>query len=520
MKNHLSSLLLIFASISSTFVATASPVRATAKALPTPTASKSTPLPTADTLEIRTLQQIVDQTRVTADIPSFNRLLAPWVFAEYRALDHARKIDIPSLQSQYSKIWKLADENLRRYGSTEMQRRADSIAERHRYLDKLWGTDTELGNELREERELAHIIADSIKSQEFSILADPTPKWMLSAFEAWNLQEDIMYSMMVADPSLIKYAYWQLPVPPTLKEDDHSFGGFLQRQNIGGIDVEAARIKQYDIEKIHWLHVINNALQFSQAFVSPNWYQGGNNYLSTLFNFMWDVQLNPVWHPDLLVQSTVSYKLGFNSTQDDPKHKYSISQDIFQYNGKIGYKARKNWYYSLTAQFKTQLLNNYAKNTDRLIASFLTPGDLNVGAGMTFSKQNKKKTWQFNMSLAPLSYNLKTAINPDITHTQWGIEADKKTVSAFGSNADITLNWKIFPNTSYMTRLFLFTDYKYGYGNWEHTVNFQFNKFFSTQLYVNMRYDSSADDTKAPDWKKFMLKEILSVGLSYTFSTK
>ena len=72
----------------------------------------------------------------------------------------------------------------------------------------------------------------------------------------------------------------------------------------------------------------------------------------------------------------------------------------------------------------------------------------------------------------------------------------------------------------YKTRLFLFTDYKNSNADWQNTLEFQFNRFFSTQLYVNLRYDSTADKSLDPKWNRWMLKEILSVGLSYTFSTK
>lgn len=150
---------------------------------------------------------------------------------------------------------------------------------------------------------------------------------------------------------------------------------------------------------------------------------------------------------------------------------------------------------------------------------------------------------QFNASISPLSYNLRTAIDPKIEdHTSFGLKGPKaKCKSEFGSNAEITLNWAPLSNMTYRTRLFLFTDYKKGTGDWEHAINFQFNKFFSAQLNVNMRYDSSAppimnkvkdkdgnvltdadgnEILKKSKWSKFMVKEILSVGLSYTFSTK
>lgn len=471
-----------------------------------------------DSLYVRSVDEILRQTEVAADMPSFNRLNAPWVFAEYRALDKQRKIELPAYQSRMSTIWKLSDEHGKQQLSEEQKEEADSIAERQRYLDELWGIETTPQEEEHEAEE--SIILENATNAVDALTGNPRPQWLANAYEAWNLQEDFMYQMMVDDPSLIEYAYWQLPVPPTLPEDDHGFKGFLKRTSIGGVNVDDAVISDYDIQKKHWLHVVNGALQFSQAYLSDNWYQGGNNHLALLINFLWDVQLNSVWHPNLLFQSTLSYKLGLNSVEDDQYRKYSISQDIFQYNLKFGYKARRNWYYTITGQFKTQLLNNYKKNTQERIASFLTPGDLNLGIGMTYSKTNKKKTIQFNASIAPLSYNLKTAIDPHIDHSMFNITQTAKTHSEIGSNAEITLNWQIGKMVNYKTRLFLFTDYKYFLGDWENTLNIQFSRFFSTQVYANLRYDSSADSSVAPRWKKFMLKEILSIGLSYTFSTK
>jgi len=468
-----------------------------------------------DSIYVRSVDEILDQTVVPAEMPSFNRLNAPWVFTEYHALDKKRTISLPSYESQAAGIWRLADELRAKELNEEMQQETDSVADRRRYLDKLWGIETTTAEG---EDSIADTAADA--SAPLAILGNPRPAWLENAFEAWDLQEDYMYQMMVDKPSLIEYTYWQLPVPPTLPEDDHGFKGFLQRSSVSGVNVNDAVISDYEIQKKHWLHVVNGSLQFSQAYISDNWYQGGNNHLALLINFLWDVQLNTVWHPNLLFQSTLSYKLGLNSVEDDEYRKYSISQDILQYNLKFGYKARRNWYYTVTAQFKTQILNNYPKNSKTRIASFLTPGDLNFGLGMTYSKTNADKTIQFNASIAPLSYNLKTAIDPHVDHGLFGIPQTAKTHSEIGSNADITLNWKIGKMVTYKTRLFLFTDYDYFLGDWENTLNIQFSRFFSTQLYANLRYDSSADSSVAPRWKKFMLKEILSIGLSYTFSTK
>lgn len=489
-----------------------------------------------EALRVRELDEILSSINVSSDIPRFNRLLAPWVFSEYRPLDRKKTVTIPDYNSQSFAIWSAAGKNLRAQQRAAMIAAADSAAQRRELLGELLG-------EAPEVIEVPITVEEGLEefADQTPLLGEARPQWLENAYEAWNMQDDMMYSMMVETPSKIEYAYWMLPVPPKLKEEDYSFHGFLKRHSISGIDINEAVITEAAVEKKHWLHVVNSALQFSQAYLSPNWYQGGNNYVSLLFNFLWDVQLNPVWHPNMLFQSTFSYRMGLNSVEDDPYRKYSISQDLLQYNVKFGYKARKNWYYSITGQFKTQVMNNYKKGTETRIASFMTPGDLNLGLGMTYSYTNKKKTTQFVASLAPLSYNLRTALDMEVARSIFGFNETQKTSSEFGSNADITLSWNASKLFSYKSRLFLFTDYKYGMGDWENTFNFQFSKLFSMQVYVNMRYDSSraptyvklkdengqpvlGDDGKPQEvrskWSKFMLKEILSFGLSYQFSTK
>ena len=81
------------------------------------------------------------------------------------------------------------------------------------------------------------------------------------------------------------------------------------------------------------------------------------------------------------------------------------------------------------------------------------------------------------------------------------------------------MTWQAMSNISMRTRMFAFTDYTYFQGNIETTWDFAINKFLSTQVYANLRYDSSSDFNLSK-WHHWMLKEILSFGLTYTFSTK
>lgn len=67
--------------------------------------------------------------------------------------------------------------------------------------------------------------------------------------------------------------------------------------------------------------------------------------------------------------------------------------------------------------------------------------------------------------------------------------------------------------------MFLFTNYDEFQGDWENTLNFAVNRFLSTQIYVHLRYDTASHQYDG-HWRHWMLKEILSFGFRYAFSTK
>lgn len=409
-----------------------------------------------------------DLTEILASLPEtmkplpYNPLVGPWVFSGYRSL------------------------------------------KQHSFGDLLSGLDADV---------------EKIRSEAWA--ENPqTPEWLHDALTQSRISGDFMYNTMVNSPQTIQYTYWDLPVPPRLPEDDISLGTYIRNLNLPQATVSDALLHEVQIQKKHWLHKFNTGLQFSQAYVSKNWYQGGNNNLQLLYNFYWDVQLNPTYHPNEIFQSTVSYKLGINSVeQNTVGRKYSLSEDLFQYNVKYGFKAFKKWFYTLTGQFKTQFFRNYKTNTDIRTASFLSPADLNLGIGMTYNYVNKKKTFNLSASIAPLSYNLKVCMDNEIDHGQFNIKPGHKTHNEFGSSGEANMTWQATSNISMRTRVFAFTDYSYFQGNVETTWDFAINKFLSTQLYLNLRYDSSSD-FNASKWHHWMLKEILSFGLSYSFSTK
>lgn len=349
-------------------------------------------------------------------------------------------------------------------------------------------------------------------------------EWAGRRLASQRIISQARYNIMISDPGRTEYIEWLLPDPPKLIDTRKDLTEEVIYTGLPSTIEEDLPPSVFPIVgRTNWLHTFNGGVQFSQAYLSPNWYQGGNNSLTLLVNFLWSVKLNEVYHPNLLFDNSLSYKLGVFSTPQDEYHNYNISEDIFQWNFKFGFKAWKKWFYSFTAQFKTQFLNNYGENSLTRKASFLSPGSLTLGLGMTYAYTNPKKTLKFNASISPLSYNLNTCIDTHVDPTQYNIKAGRKTASEYGSNAELTLEWNMTSNISYRSRLFAFSNYKYFLTDWENTFSFAINRFLSTQIYVHLRYDSS---TSIPDvsatkrWRYWMLKEILSFGFAYTFSTK
>ncbi|MBD5366742.1 MAG: DUF3078 domain-containing protein [Bacteroides sp.] len=341
-------------------------------------------------------------------------------------------------------------------------------------------------------------------------------RWLADENNRNRLMRENIQDFCAHYPWVVKLNLESLPEPPkkyvatvdpknaTIKVEEVKIDIKEANKEIGGIKVD----------RKNWLHSFEGSLQFSQAYNSPNWYQGGNNNLNLIGNFVWNVKLNTVYYPNLLFENTVQYKLAVNSAPDDTLRNYSISEDRFQINTKFGLKAAHNWYYTVNMQFKTQLLQNHPTNSRSTTVAFMSPGELNLGLGMTYNYTTPNKKATFNISIDPLSYNMIAYTNDRVT-TYPG----HKTTSQYGSNIEAKLTWKPVYNITYSSRIYAFTNYEYLQGDWENTISFGINRFLSTQIYVHLRYDSSTAKREDTSWRYWQLKEILSFGFTYKFST-
>lgn len=262
-----------------------------------------------------------------------------------------------------------------------------------------------------------------------------------------------------------------------------------------------------------WTHKGNGYLQFTQHYISDNWYKGGESTNALLSGLILEANFDD--RQRLEFENKLEIKLGFVTAPSDTVHKYKTNADLFRLNSKLGVKAFKNWYYTLAGEFKTQFFANYKTNTNDMISNFLSPAQLDITLGMDF-KQNKKN---YSLSLlgSPLAYTFMYISNSRIIDpSSFNVDKGHKTANLFGSKFTGNLTWKIIPSIVWESKLEYFTTYDTVIASWENTFNFVLNRYLSTKLFVHARYDDGVKLTEE-NRTYFQLQELLSFGLNYTW---
>jgi hypothetical protein len=276
-------------------------------------------------------------------------------------------------------------------------------------------------------------------------------------------------------------------------------------------------------DRLYWTSSFQSAVQFSQNYVSPNWYKGGSSNLNILTQNTLDYDYNkgPVqWTNEFQLKASI-----YNAPNDTVNN-YKIGDDLFLLHSNMGYKAFSKWYYTFDAEFKTQLFTNYQENTSIKQAALLSPYTFNIGVGMkydltkNFKPELLHRKWAMTINLAPISYTYMQSLDTHIDLGRYGFNMDQATgkyksvLNRFGST--IRLNSKLDANrsVSWQSNFFYFTTYNMVQMEFENTLNLAISRFFSTRVYFDLRYDDSA--ARNPDFNSyFQLNEIISLGFNY-----
>jgi hypothetical protein len=272
---------------------------------------------------------------------------------------------------------------------------------------------------------------------------------------------------------------------------------------------EHRRIVIEKVKPMRWTTRSNALLQFSQSYISPNWHQGGNDYISILGvlngTFNYDNKKNIQW------DNFGEWRMGFNSVEGDTLRILNTNDDIVRATSKLGIKASGNWYYSTSVDFSTHLFNSYnGINSTAKKVKFLTPVRFNAGIGLDYKY---KKI--FSLMLSPLSYKFIYANDTvEINQNSFGILTGEKTLNQIGSSFRAQLSYSPIRELQIDSKFYFYTNYEKIEVDWEIVGDFKFNRYLSTRLSINPRYDNTVF-LAAGEKAKIQFKELLTFGLSY-----
>lgn len=271
-----------------------------------------------------------------------------------------------------------------------------------------------------------------------------------------------------------------------------------------------------EIEKPNfWKKSGKFSLQFTQNFLSDNWYKGGNSNVVMRSNLVLEANYND--QKKVQWDNKLDLRLGFMTVSSDSCHNYLTSDDKIYLFSKLGIKAAKAWYYTLSLEANSQFLPGYRSNDRRVYSDFIAPLDVYVSLGMDF-KPTLKNGNSLSIALLPFSYKMRYISLSDLTiHRNYNM-IDKDFKQDFGSKLEFNSSIKLAKDLVWKARAKYFTSYEYVEAELENSLSFQFNKYFSTEVYTLWRFD----DSRSKDFydKKlgfFQFKEYFTLGLSYNF---
>jgi len=258
----------------------------------------------------------------------------------------------------------------------------------------------------------------------------------------------------------------------------------------------------------------NYKLHFSETYVSPNWSRGGESNMAGLASIYLEANYNNL--KGVQFDNNVELKIGMNTVPSDTLRNLNVSTDQLRAVSKLGIRMKKDWYYSLSSEFTTQVLNNYKKNTMSLKSSFLSPARLFVSLGVDYKKSNNKKGYNLSVLLSPATYKMNYLYdNVNLNPASYGIESGKHFGSEIGSKVSSTLNWRFSERLNWKSKIYYFTDYTYVDSEWENTLDIMLNHYFSTQIFVHLKLDDRLQ--RQTGESLLQMQQLLSFGMTYYF---
>ncbi|QQS51560.1 MAG: DUF3078 domain-containing protein [Bacteroidota bacterium] len=201
------------------------------------------------------------------------------------------------------------------------------------------------------------------------------------------------------------------------------------------------------------------------------------------------------------------------------------TDDIFEINSKLGYKASEKWFYTAVFNARSQFDKGYQYSTvdsveDLVISEPFAPLYLNLAIGMDY-----KPNQYASLFLSPL--NMKNIYVYDTKYAlRYSIDSAQNMRTDVGAIIKFKYERKLIENVDFLTKLDVFANYlelkeiKDVDVNWEILINLKVWKALAVNLNTNLIWDKDVkyieSDGSAGN-ARVQFKEVFGAGLAYKF---
>jgi len=336
-------------------------------------------------------------------------------------------------------------------------------------------------------------------------------KNFLSYYSFQQGLKDLAYkNVLLKDPRNFRYSMRQLPEKVIKPESIEKPQENVKVEVVNSVPKPEAvdPVIKFIPDRKYWKSTFSLDAKFSQNKSSSNWYGGVFDKMDLYTNLLMTYNYTK---DKVSFSNSLVYTLTVNTANNDTLRDYTIGTDRFQYHTILGLKAIKNWDYTVTGDFLTQLCNRYLPNTMNKGAAFLTPYTLTAGLGMTYKAnpkfKNKDRSMAMVLTINPLSFKYTNGTDKNISY---------QYLKSFGSDIEMKNTAKISKSVSLYTRFYYFTNYKQVLCDLENKLDIQISRYFSTTLHLFLRYDDGAK--KAEETASYLQwNEMFSIGFKYAW---
>ncbi len=355
------------------------------------------------------------------------------------------------------------------------------------------------------------------------------------------------------------------------------FGDSIRLQNqMAKIEFYSHARHQYERRKLRNERnkvEITTALQGGLTNLSDSWIStsGGNNSVSILAS----LNANHTYTKNLFsIQTQLITKFGYyrialeetlTSGEVVTNHTWYKNQDELQFNVTPSIKMTKNWSYAASIKFRSQFAKGYgsasAQEDYNLKSDFLSPGYLDLSAGLIYTCPKEK--WPFTVNISPVALSAVYVISEQVRENsqynyidpsngynytdpygvhymstskyEGGSSLQVAYKRSFGKKSVVTYNTTLYSFYGWMTQLSysnIYSDYHeyleavdsydattdgaapmltiHPVVRWENEISIKATRLLSTTLNFQLYYNKAQN-------LDIQTKTYLMVGLSYTF---